>query len=379
MSIKKVALLSHRGGNIGHDFMAAGMNEAVIEAFGADVEVTHFEQHRPFDVYAPANWLRVFNRLRHGRHRAVRNVLIQDKVRHWMWRRLPDMPYGLAVACGGPNIVPGASQTPEMHLLLHHMNGAFVERGVPFVDAGVGAAFPLEGVKHLTDPRDVAFYRAAFGYAAHVSVRDTVAKAVCEELNVAATLVPCGAIGVGRLFQRIAPATSDARHIVVNFQAYGANTDWGQGVDKASWRSTVRAVVDDLGKRHAVRFLAHNRTEAALVAEFAGDFPCDTPADVDGYAAAIKGAKAGFVSRIHAAVALAGIGVPSLAVGTDTRLGTVAEMKLPTLPVKQATAADIIHHVEDLVRTSDQEKERLLSLRETTMKTYGNIFRKYLK
>jgi hypothetical protein len=375
----KIALLSHRGGNIGHDFMAAGMNEAVIEAFGRDVEVVHFEQHRPFDVYAPTHWVRIFNHLKHGRHRAIRNVLVNGSVRKWLWRHLPDMPFGLAVACGGPNIVPGAAKIPEMHLLLHHMNGAFAQRGVSFVDAGVGAAFPLEGVKRLDDAQDIEFYKAAFGYTTHVSVRDAVAKTVCDDLDVVATLIPCGAIGAGRLFERLAPPRSDGRHIVINFQALGANTDWGQGVDRSAWRSTVRAVVDELSKRHAVRFLAHSRAEAALVAEFACDFPCDTPDDLESYAAAIAGAKAGFVSRIHAAIALAGIGVPSLVVGTDTRLGTVKEMKLPTCPVKQATATEIVNVMEDLALSSKPERDRLLNLRETTVKQYVNIFRKNLK
>jgi hypothetical protein len=330
-------------------------------------------------VYAPGHWLRVFNRLEHGRHRVIRNFLNRDDVRQWLWRGLPKMTLDLAVACGGPNIVLGAAKVPEMRLLLHHMNGAFAQRSVPLVDAGIGAAFPLESTQRLEDPDDIAFYKASFGYAAQVTVRETVAKSVCDALNIDAQLIPCGAIGVGRLFERIAPPYDGPRHIVVNFQALGANTDWGQGVDKAAWQSTVRAVVDDLSKRHPVRFLAQNQAEAALVAQFAGDFPCDTPTDLASYAAAITGAKAGFVSRIHAAVALAGIGVPSLVVGTDTRLGTAGELQLPTRPVKQMTAAEIISMVECLVQNSEYEKQRLRDLRETTIVRYAGIFREYTK
>ena len=374
-----VALLSHRGGNIGHDFMAAGMTEAVREAFGPNVDLRHIEQHRPFEVYPAGHWLRAFNRLKHGRHRGIRNFLNRDDVRQWLWRRLPQMPFCLAVACGGPNIVPGAAKVPEMRLLLHHMNGAFSQRMVPFLDAGVGAAFPLESSQRLEDADDIAFYKTAFSYASQVTVREAVAKSVCDALEVDAQLIPCGAIGVGRLFERVAPSHQRPGHIVVNFQAHGANTDWGQGVDKAAWRSTVRMAVDDLSKRHAVRFLAHNQAEAALAAQFAGDFPCDVPSDVTSYAAAIAGAKAGLVSRIHAAVALASVGVPSFVVGTDTRLGTAAELKLPTRPVKQITSAEIISTIEDLIRNSDAEKERLRVLREVTVHRYAGIFREHAK
>ena len=38
---KKIALLSHRGGNIGHDFMAIGMEAIVSKVFGPDTEISH--------------------------------------------------------------------------------------------------------------------------------------------------------------------------------------------------------------------------------------------------------------------------------------------------------------------------------------------------
>ncbi len=371
-----IALLSHRGGNIGHDFMAAGMSEAVVEAFGAETEILHFEQHRPFEVYGPGHWIRLANGLRHGRHRWLRRILTRDEVRLWLWRQLPAMPFNLAVACGGPSLVPGASRVPEMSLLLHHMNGAFTYRGVPFVDAAVGAAFPLESnPKRFVDPQDIAFFKTALRCATKVTVRDVVALDVCADLGVVTQLVPCGAIGVGRLFERFVPSKAESDYVVINFQAHGANEDWGQGVDTVKWRSIVRAVIERLSRRHAIRFIAHSGAEAKLAAELAGEFPCLRPTDLAGYAAAIASAKAGFVSRIHAAVALASIGVPSLVVGTDTRLGTAEQFGLPTRPVKQVSAEEIIDVIEDLIAASGREKERLRAKRETTIGAYAQIFR----
>lgn len=373
-----IALLSHRGGNIGHDFMALGMTKVVRAAFGDAATITHFEQHRPFEVYSPGHWLRLFNRLRPGRDKTIRRMVSADAFRDWAWQRLPDMPFNLAIACGGPNIVPGASKTSEMKLLLHHMNGAFRQRGVPFIDAGVGAAFPLEGTQQLTDGDDVKFYKEAFGYADHVTVRDVVAAAVCRDLNFAADLVPCAAFATGRVFER-AKRNDDEGYVLINFQRLGANTDWGQGVDPELWRSTVRAVAEQLGQRHQVRFLAQNNAEAMTLRLVAPDFPCDAPTDVESYAASIAGAKVGFVSRIHAAIPLAGIGVPSLVVGTDTRLGAVEQIGLPTIRAKNASASAIIDRVEALIQNAQSERERLIDLREKTVKQYAEIFQRFIK
>lgn len=372
----RIALLSHRGGNIGHDFMAVGMTEALGQAFGPDAEIVHIEQHRPFDVYAAGDWRRWLSALPSGRLVALRRYLARPDVMAAMWRHLPAMDYNLALACGGPNLVPGASRTPEMHLLLLHLNGAFRERGVPMIDGAIGAAFPLEHPTFRFDAEDEAFYRKALALPVKVTVRDKVARNVCAGLGVDAELIPCGAIGMGRVIERIAgQGAPSGGHVVINFQERGANTDWGQGIDRKAWQATVRSVIDSVRTRHPVRLLAHNAYEAKLAAALAPDLPCDAPTTIEDYARTVRGAKAGLVSRIHAAIPMAGIGVPCVVTGTDTRLGTIETLGLPVAPAKQATAEHLIDVLESLIAASGQEKERLLGLRERTIDRYSQLFR----
>lgn len=373
----RVALLDHMTGNIGHVFMSVGIAEAVREAFGADVELTHIEQHRPFEIYPPGHRVRLANYLPHGRLRPIRWLLTNDSVQRRLRRDLPKFPYALAIACGGPNLRPGASRVPEMHLLLHHLNGAFSARSVPFIDAAVGSAFPIERKTYGFDAQDQAFYRKALSLTSAVTVRDKVAQTLCAELGRQAPLIPCGALGTGRPFERFLGHQSQRNHVVVNFQARGSNTDWGQNVDEQSWAGVVRQVVEDLGKRHTVRMLAHGEYEKRLAAMVAPDLPCDQPRDTVSYAKAIAGAKVGFVSRIHAAIPLAGIGIPSLVIGNDTRLGTVEAMGLPTLSPKAATAGDIVSILETLIVKGEEERERLRTLREETIGRYAEIFRSH--
>ena len=375
----KVALIGHRGGNIGHDLMTIGMSEALREAFGSDVEIAFHEQHHPFDVHAPGHWVRIANHLPHGQFGLIRRTLARDDVRERLWRKLPRMPYALAVACGGPNFVPGAGKTPEMRLLLHNMNGAFAHRGIPLIDAGVGSAFPLERPPHLiTDEVDRAFYKKALSYVAQIMVRERYAQAACADLGVETEIIPCGAIGSGRVIERMTNANED-RYVLVNFQARGSNTDWGQKVDLGEWWTTVRRVIDDLSRRHDVRMLAHDVFEAKLARQLAPELACYQPTDVKSYARAAAGAKAAFVSRIHAAVPLAEIGVPSLVVGNDTRIATVETLGLPTMPVKAASAEAIVAQVEALIVKGKIEYERLRHLREDTMRRYAEIFRKHAR
>jgi Polysaccharide pyruvyl transferase len=379
--VETIALLSHRGGNIGHDFMALGIEQAVMIAFGDDVPIVHFEQHRPLDVLRSGHWAQVAFRCNHRFFQLPRKILASDAMRARLWRDVAHMNYRLAVACGGPNLVPGAYKAPEMRMLLHHMNGAFALRGIPLIDAAIGTAFPLERpIKRFDDPQDRTFFRQAASYATRITVRETDAQAALADIGIEAPLLPCAAIGAGKYFecQGSDSATHDG-HVVINYQADGANTDWGQGLDKGRWRQIVRGVIDEISRRHPIRMLAHSSYEAKLAGEIAPELPCDHPSDTSDYAKTIANAKAGFVSRIHAAVALAGIGVPSVVVGTDTRLGTATTLGLSTFPSMHATVELLTAAIEGQIARRHQERERLLSLRETTLKDYARIFQDHAK
>ena len=380
--MKKIALLSHRGGNIGHDFMAIGMEIALREAFGSSVCIDHFEQHNPFEVYPEEHWLRWMHKLPHGRMSTLlRGYLNKPSSLLKFWPQTSALDYDLAVASGGPNIVPGGSNSAELGLMLHHMNGAFHYRGVPLLDAGVGASFPIESIpQELQDPDDFAFYKRAAELCQAIAVRDTTAQKVIRKLGFEPWLIPCGAIGTGRVFEMAHPIDGEARkYVLINFQRLGANTDWGQRVNPTEWMRTIQLVIDDLGKRHPVLLLAQNSYEKKLASQLAPHVRCILPSSTDEYANVINMAKVGLVSRIHAAIPLAGIGIPSVVIGTDTRLGTVEQMGLPTRFVKEATYSWIVDEVEGLLKIAESERQRLLALRENTIQQYVTLFRDNVK
>jgi len=122
-----------------------------------------------------------------------------------------------------------------------------------------------------------------------------------------------------------------------------------------------------------VRMLARSEYERRLAGQVAPDLACDQLHDTVSYVEA--GAKVGFVSRIHAAIPLAGIGVPSLVIGNDTRLGMVETMGLPTVTPKAATAGEIISTLENLIAKGAAERERPRTLREETIGRYVDLFR----
>jgi polysaccharide pyruvyl transferase WcaK-like protein len=375
----KIALLSHRGGNIGHEFMSVGMSHILNETFGSELEIVHFEQHRHFEVNPAWHPVRLMHFVPHGRMRTLRKFLSKRSTRQVLWSQTKPLDFSLAVAAGGPNIVRNVTRAPEMSLMMHYLNGAFHIKGVPFVDAGVGSAFPyLSADQRLIASEDIQFYKEASNYCSRITVRERVAQKTFVDIGVKTDLIPCGALAAGKVMRQLASCQPKDQFVLVNFQAFGANEDWGQGVDCVEWRRVVTDVVTRLNVRHKIVFLAHSDAEAINALGLLPNAVVFRPKSITEYAQVIAGAKVGFVSRIHAAIPLAGMGVPSLVVGTDTRLGTVETIGLPTLFVKNAVPSEIIASLEHLIENRVIEKQRLLSVTEETIKSYASVFQSYV-
>lgn len=383
---KKVALLSHRFGNIGHLFMSVGFEEILKQMFGDQVDIAHFEQHNFFSIYPQGHWLHLTDRIPHGRIKAFRMWLNSPAMCQRLWPQAKNLQqFAGAIACGGPSIVQGVGKTPEMSLMFHHQFGAFHHHGVPTFDCGVGSGgFPLKKLpsspQEAFNASDRAYFERLFSYSTVSTVRDTYAQELWHALGREAPLIPCGAIASGRRFEAFAdPSVSpDEKHIVINYQRCGANNDWGQGVNVNQWRVTVGKLIKRLSARHKVVFLCHNKTEAQHAAEVGVDIPFFVPKTIEEYAKVIINGKAGLASRIHAAIPMAGIGLPVSAVGTDTRLGTLDLMGINTHYVDDVTCEQLEEEIETGISNGKQERERFLALREETINRYCDIFSKHI-
>jgi hypothetical protein len=378
-----VALLSHRFGNIGHNFMALGAEAAVREAFGPGTTVVHFEQHHPFSIYPKGHWLRWIDRVRHGRLGWLRRFLAREDVCLRLWPQTLPLDFNLAVACGGPTMVAGAGSTPEMKVMCRHFYGAFAYRGVPVIDAAVGSCFPIKSIPSALSKVDQSYYRRNIHQSALITVREPVARHMYSELGCICPLLPCIAIGSGAYFEGFrANGIADGANgpIMVNFQAKGSNDDWGQKVDPVAWLQLVRAVIEDLRRDgHSVVLLCHSEYEARLAVNLHSGLKVLQPKTEAEYGRAIAQAKVGFVSRIHAGVALAGIGVPSLVVGNDTRLGTTAELGLPSMFTKEITRESAVAELRRLIARREEEAARLIQLRKYTVARYASLFAEHAK
>ncbi len=150
----------------------------------------------------------------------------------------------------------------------------------------------------------------------------------------------------------------------------GGHYDLGQGIDGAAWKQTALDLIARLRTRYELRFLCHNETEYRLAGDLEPTIHRLWPKTADEFFTVVAGAKGAVCNRLHASVALAGLGVSSVAVGADTRMLMLDEIGLPFFYVKDADAENLEVVLEDLLARRDVESERLIELRQRTLRTY---------
>ena len=123
--------------------------------------------------------------------------------------------------------------------------------------------------------------------------------------------------------------------------------------------------------------IAHNQKEMEIARQLWPDLPRTCPAGPPEYFETARDAAFGIFNRMHASVSLAGLGIPSVAVGTDSRNLMVENVGLPVLFVKEATTSRILTAIADLLRHREKESRRLLDLRETTLREYEGCLRPF--
>jgi hypothetical protein len=150
----------------------------------------------------------------------------------------------------------------------------------------------------------------------------------------------------------------------------GGHWSWGQGIDPELWMVTALTVITSLSRRHQIALLCHNREEYEAAELLNPDLPRFLPTSIESYFSLISRSKAAITNRIHGAVALASLGIPSISVGTDTRMSMLAPLGLAFKYVKEADPEQLADELEEIVIHRQEERERLMLLRETTWKQY---------
>jgi hypothetical protein len=372
----KLGLLTTLDHNPGDDFIREGIL-AVIRSLSAD-EPPHVEavnKHRPFSVYP--NW----HPARYA-HEAGWNL---KRGGTFLRRHTPKLaPLGfsrfdrcdLVIQCGTPVLWPDCRNSEWADPIWRDVLARLAPQ-LPVLNLGGGSCYPWQRqpVTLVGDP-DEQFVRLMLRTSALTTVRDHHARQLLGSLGADVRQMPCPASLAGQSFVQPTPAR---RKVLINYMAGGGHYRWAQAVTAEAWETTMCAAIAQLTREWDLVFMCHSAGEAELAARLWPALPRVTPQTPQEYFAAAQGAAFGVFNRLHAGVACAGLGIPSVCIGTDTRNLMAAALGLPTIFVPEATTPVLLDVIAKLIATRDRESMRLLALREQTFASYVELLRPWVE
>jgi polysaccharide pyruvyl transferase WcaK-like protein len=343
--MKRIALLAHTLGNIGHTFMSDGFTNILKRYFlenGYVYKIDLFQQHIPTSVYFPVFSGKIsYPIIGPGKMKQVKKIIFSKSILSSCLTKITSQrisKYDLAISIGGPNLVKGCSSSFDMKLMLHDMLRVFYENNIPVLNISNGACFPWESSDRILNEEDVEFWNKVIKYSDVVTVRDIVAQEILEkQCKYVAKVVPCPAICLNDVMKN---DLEKEKMVVVNYQERGANSDWGQNVDKNLYRNVLVSVLNSFKKNYKIIFICHNKYEYNLAMNLKIDGAVYLPSSVSEYLSIISKAEFAIANRLHAGIALASSFIPTLVIGTDTRLYTAKEIGLPIVFVKELTDSE---------------------------------------
>jgi len=370
----RIGLITTLKTNIGDDLIREGICLLFQEAFkGHQIQFISVNKHIPMSVYPfwhPVHLEKITRFLPMGRFRIgqfIKRFAIKLK-------RTRFDGCQLIVQCGAPVLWPNCHLCEWAEPLWYQVVGRLSE-SLPVLNLAAGSCYPWERQPfRISDHGEAQFLKKILGYCQMTTVRDPLAQNLFTSLGEDTTLIPCSAFLAGR-------GKVNNRHhgkiVLINYMSGAGHYDWNQGINPYHWRNTVTALIGQLRKRHPLAFLCHNESEYHMAQELAPEIPRLFPKTVGEYFDLVSNARVAICNRMHASVGLAGLGIPSIAVGTDTRLLMVNTIGLPSFYVKEMNLNQIEQGLEDLIRDLPKERERLLTLQSETWNRYLEIISKF--
>jgi len=357
----RVGLITTLSTNIGDDFIREGIKHVLREVIDDEIDFIAVNKHEPLTVYPswhPARWTP------RGKRTAARCL---SPLGFSRFRRCE-----LIVQCGAPVLWPGCHACEWALPIWRQVVGRLSRKKVKVLNLAAGSCYPWTDQPQHLDDADAAFAREIMGYCKLTTAREPLAQQLFNRAGGDVPMFCCSALLAARGHE---PKPTASGPVLINYMPLGGHYDWDQSIDQDAWRQTLRDLIGRLRAKHVVKFICHSPGEVAAAGELDPTLEVLAPRTPAAYFSVVADAKAAVCNRLHASVGMAGLGIPSVAVGNDTRLLMPQTVGITSLFVEDATAGRLEREVAALIGRRDEISRHLLARRDETWDQYVDAVR----
>jgi hypothetical protein len=349
--MRRVAFMSTYGRNVGDEFVREGIRLFLDAAWGA-YSPYYVDKHDPDTLHT-----RMFDEAE-----ALHNKFEQADV---------------IVQCGAPVYW----NLPTNQCWCDGWAGSMWSPIIQFshdrlvLNLGAGTCQPAMtdiDLSNLVDSPCACFANEIAAACKLTTVRDLLADRFLTAIKAAHHILPCPAFYAAR---RVCEGKA-LDMVAINLMPLGGHYRLKETIDADKWIVIITELLPRLRRRFKLLFVAHDADEVAFMRRFA--HPYESVYMVSDYQDALRiySQVAGVIAnRIHAAIAVAGFGQPAVAIGNDSRLGTVSYIGIPAQDVSTVNAEWIESAYVQQADAREATKGARLALQESSAQQYIRLLR----
>ena len=277
------------------------------------------------------------------------------------------------IQCGAPVLWNGCHKCEWATSVWYDTIGKLYQR-TPVLNIGAGSCYSFKNIPSTLESRDVEYIRKIHSYCALTTVRDDLANTLLSDLSIKSTLLPCPSLVAAHNFSDVAEGP-----VVVNYMHKGGHYDFDGRINPTKWYMELKAALSSLSKDNKLLMLCHTKEEMNLAASSFPEYDRVLATTAEDLISIALKSKFGILNRLHAAVALASVGVPCIAIGNDTRLFMTKYIGIPIYDVSEISSTLILKETELMSNNTTEFKERINTLKNSTYTQYINILKDIIK
>ena len=363
----RIGLITTLNTNIGDDFIREGICLAVKKIFhDRKIQFIPVNKHQPFTVYPKWHIIKLAIAAQYlPRGKDLIGKLLEHLFSRFGMSRFNHCD--LIIQCGAPVFWPDCLRAEWVNLLWHNTVGPLSKR-IPVFNIAAGSCYPWKDQpSEISNVNDGSYLKRILSYCRLTTVRDSLAQRLCMSLGLNVPLIPCSALFASE--DRIGQMRQNGL-VLINYMSGGGHYEWEQRIDSERWHHLVKNLIFRVQKRHRLAFLCHNETEYHLAECLDSSIPRFWPKTSIEFFTIVSEAKAAICNRLHASIGMAGMGIPSIAVGTDTRLLMVKAVDLPCFYVMETSVELLEEQLEKMICHRNDLKAKLLALKSQAWHNY---------
>jgi len=212
-----------------------------------------------------------------------------------------------------------------------------------------------------------------------ITFRDDLTKDISKNLGKEGESIVCSSIFSS---DNLGVKKKEGEYIIINYMEGGGHFhSWDKRIYIDLWDSVLKNLIKKLSKEYEIKFLCHSQKEVKEAKEMFPEYKSYIFKDTKEQMEFMSKTIACVNNRVHATMGFASLGIPSITITTDSRVGLIDKIGLPTYfsGDRNLSSDELYLVLKELIKNKEKFGKGIKEIKKITKEEYFNEFSKYYK